>query len=82
MEKQRIALVTGGNRGIGLSIVEGLAEKGIKVLLACRDVKSGAQVAGNIAGDIHTVALDLTTPESDNMGWRRSVASFPSSIYW
>ncbi len=77
MEKQRIALVTGGNRGIGLSIVEGLAEKGIKVLLACRDVKSGAQVAGNIAGDIHTVALDLTTPESRQHGMEEISRQFP-----
>jgi NAD(P)-dependent dehydrogenase (short-subunit alcohol dehydrogenase family) len=37
----RIAVVTGANRGIGLEIVAGLAEEGFMVYLTSRDVKKG-----------------------------------------
>lgn len=35
-EPQRVALVTGGNRGIGYAIVRGLATRGLRVVLAGR----------------------------------------------
>ncbi len=33
----KIALVTGGNRGIGFGVCQGLAKEGIKTLLGSRD---------------------------------------------
>ncbi|BDX05228.1 SDR family NAD(P)-dependent oxidoreductase [Planctobacterium marinum] len=58
----RTALVTGGNRGIGLEVVKGYAEKGMKVILACRDVEQAkASLAGETMGDIHPITLDLSS---------------------
>ncbi|HYL02487.1 MAG TPA: SDR family NAD(P)-dependent oxidoreductase [Steroidobacteraceae bacterium] len=41
----RVALVTGGNRGIGLELVRQLLERGYRVVLASRDLARG-QAAG------------------------------------
>ncbi len=41
----KIALVTGGNRGLGFETCRQLAKKGMKVLLAARDAKKGADAA-------------------------------------
>ncbi|BDY04446.1 SDR family NAD(P)-dependent oxidoreductase [Ferrimonas sp. YFM] len=70
-EKQKVALVTGGNRGIGLATVHGLAQRGIKVLLGCRDLASGAQAAEGLEGDVNVVALNL----SDSAELQRQVAT-------
>ena len=37
----RVALVTGGNRGIGLEVVRQLAEKGVRTILASRKLADG-----------------------------------------
>ena len=39
--EKRIALVTGGNRGIGFAICRGLAKAGLGVVLTARDVAEG-----------------------------------------
>ncbi|XP_019434124.1 PREDICTED: (+)-neomenthol dehydrogenase-like isoform X1 [Lupinus angustifolius] len=39
--KQRYAVVTGSNKGIGLETVKGLASNGVKVVLTARDEKRG-----------------------------------------
>jgi enoyl-[acyl-carrier-protein] reductase (NADH) len=39
----RVAVVTGGNRGIGLEICRQLASKGVTVVLTARDEKRGAE---------------------------------------
>lgn len=42
MNSKRIALVTGGNKGIGLEIVRQLAQAGVHVVLGARDERRGA----------------------------------------
>ncbi|MFE8699754.1 SDR family NAD(P)-dependent oxidoreductase [Cytobacillus sp. FJAT-54145] len=37
----KVALVTGGNRGLGYELVKQLALKGFKVVLASRDQEQG-----------------------------------------
>jgi len=49
MAEQRIALVTGGNRGIGLEITRQLAKLGIRVLLGARDGVKGVTAARELA---------------------------------
>lgn len=44
----RRALVTGGNRGIGKAIAEGLVAEGLEVLLGVRDFAAGEVVADQI----------------------------------
>lgn len=56
----KTALVTGGNRGIGLAIVQGLAAKGYRVLLGSRDLNAGEKAAAQITGDVKAVQLDLS----------------------
>jgi len=41
MSDQKVALVTGGNRGIGLGIVEGLVREGFQVIMGSRNLDTG-----------------------------------------
>jgi NAD(P)-dependent dehydrogenase (short-subunit alcohol dehydrogenase family) len=60
---KRTALVTGGNRGIGLAAARQLAEKGYAVLLGSRDPKDGEEAAETLrrpGSDVSTVRVDLS----------------------
>lgn len=57
----RVAIVTGGNTGLGFETARMLAEHGAAVILAVRDVEKGRQAASRIAGDVTVQALDLTS---------------------
>jgi NAD(P)-dependent dehydrogenase (short-subunit alcohol dehydrogenase family) len=56
MAVQRIAVVTGGNRGIGLGICRQLAQLGLKVVLTARDPAKGAAARAKLLQD----GLDVT----------------------
>jgi NAD(P)-dependent dehydrogenase (short-subunit alcohol dehydrogenase family) len=63
MADKKIALVTGGNKGLGLEIVKQLAEKGYTVLLAAREDKA-QEPAKQLAAeglDVVPVRLDVTS---------------------
>lgn len=67
MTDARVALVTGGNRGIGFEIVRQLAQKGLKTVLASRDSVKGRTAAEQLAGaGVQTaiVALDVNDQAS------------------
>ncbi|WP_433112632.1 SDR family NAD(P)-dependent oxidoreductase [Micromonospora sp. CA-246542] len=55
-----VALVTGGNKGIGVAIVRGLASEGFTVLLGARRLDAGRAAAASIDGDVRPVLLDVT----------------------
>ena len=60
---QKIALVTGANKGIGRAAAEQLAARGITVLIGARDPRRGEEAAAALraaGGDAHAVTLDVT----------------------
>lgn len=60
MGEGRVALVSGGNRGIGLEVCRQLVEAGHRVLLGSRDVTRGEAAAeGMPKGSLRVVALDV-----------------------
>lgn len=63
---RRVAVVTGGNRGIGLEICRQLARKGLQVVLTSRDAEKGEAAAGRLAGEgLDVVAQVLDTTAAD-----------------
>lgn len=59
---QPIALVTGGNTGIGFEVARGLAQRGMTVYLGSRNMDRGTQAAAELKaeGDIRPLLLDVT----------------------
>lgn len=72
----RVALVSGGNRGLGLEICRQLAERGMTVLLGSRDPERGEEAARDLPGNVRAVRLDVT----DEAGVRELVDSVKSEF--
>lgn len=73
---QRVALVTGGNRGIGLGICRQLAAKGLHVILATRSIDNGNAAIAKLSNEGLQASLrqlDVDTPASidDTFAWIR-----------
>ncbi|WP_437708358.1 SDR family oxidoreductase [Sorangium sp. So ce448] len=65
----KVCIVTGGNTGIGKETARGLAQRGAKVVLACRDTGRGEAARDDIARstgrkDVEVIALDLGSKAS------------------
>lgn len=63
----RVALVSGGNRGLGLAIATRLAEQGMQVVLGVRDRLAGRdaeEALGRKGLFVHSHELDVTDPAS------------------
>lgn len=63
----RIALVTGANKGIGYEIAKQLAEANVVVLLGARDISRGQEAAEQLASqgiDVSVIRLDICDPQS------------------
>ncbi|MGA8036345.1 MAG: SDR family oxidoreductase [Candidatus Acidiferrales bacterium] len=62
---KKVALVTGGNKGIGLETARQLAAKGFTVLLGARDIVKGDAAAAGLRKeglDVQAVKIDVANP--------------------
>jgi NAD(P)-dependent dehydrogenase (short-subunit alcohol dehydrogenase family) len=59
----KVAVVTGGTRGIGLMIARGLLGAGATVYISSRNAEAGEAAASQLAadGEIHSIPADLST---------------------
>ncbi|MBY0224719.1 MAG: SDR family oxidoreductase [Hyphomicrobium sp.] len=67
MAVSRVALVSGGNRGIGLEIARQLARRGMLVVIGSRDLEKGQAAAKTIIDEgypTEVVRLDITDEAS------------------
>jgi NAD(P)-dependent dehydrogenase (short-subunit alcohol dehydrogenase family) len=56
----KIALVTGANKGIGFAIVTELALRGFTVYLGSRNLENGKNAASKLTGKVIPVQIDVT----------------------
>jgi NAD(P)-dependent dehydrogenase (short-subunit alcohol dehydrogenase family) len=63
----RIALVTGANKGLGKEVARQLARLGMTVLMGSRDTASGEAAAADLAAsalDVRPIQIDVTAADS------------------
>jgi NAD(P)-dependent dehydrogenase (short-subunit alcohol dehydrogenase family) len=66
MNKKRIALVTGANRGLGFETSRQLSQQGITVLMGSRSTTRGRNTVRNLRDEglpVEFIHLDVTRPE-------------------
>ena len=77
--ENKVAIVTGGNRGIGVGIVRALADAGADIVIAARNAEQCEQVAAEVrAGGRQAlaVATDVTQADQVQVLIDRTVAEF------
>lgn len=64
----KVALITGANKGIGLETARQLGSKGIIILLGCRDIEKGNNAAAElIKEDINAIPVQLDVTKEDQI---------------
>jgi NAD(P)-dependent dehydrogenase (short-subunit alcohol dehydrogenase family) len=66
LKQSKIVLVTGGNRGIGFAIAQGLLQKGCEVIITARSLDKAQESAEKLQalGKITPIELDVTDDHS------------------
>ncbi len=64
MSENRVALITGANKGIGLQIAKDLGGHGFTVLVGSRKLENGEKAAASIGERAHALQLDVTDSSS------------------
>ncbi len=63
-KQSKTALVTGGNRGIGFAIANGLLQKGYEVIITSRSLDKATEAAKKLQGIVIPVKLDVSDDRS------------------
>lgn len=64
MAKDRIALVTGANQGVGFQVAKELVADGVTVFVGSRGLERGEEAAKRIGQGAIPIQLDVTDPDS------------------
>jgi len=62
--KEKVALVTGANTGVGFQIAKALATDGYTVYVGARDLQKGAAAVTQIGSNAKAIQLDITDTQS------------------
>ena len=77
---QRVAIVTGGSKGLGLAMASGLASAGANLVLVSRNADELAQAAEQIqqesSANVLAVPADVTNPDDINNVVNRTIDRF------
>jgi len=66
--KGQVGIVTGGTRGIGKAIAEGLAKKGVNVVVAGRNLNAAHEVAGSLSAlGVKAIGIKLDVSNSEEV---------------
>ena len=67
-QKGRLAVVTGGNRGLGLEIVLALAAKGAHVVIATRDLAKAEAAAASVRRQVPDTSVEAMLLDQSDLG--------------
>lgn len=73
----RVAVVTGGNGGLGLETVRQLGRKGAHVIMAARNMAKATKAAAEIRPDVSDTALDVRNLDLSSMA---SIEAFATGV--
>ena len=62
--KDRVYVVTGASRGLGLAGAQALVADGARVVVCARDEQRLAEVAESLGGNDHALAVRVTSPRA------------------
>lgn len=63
IENDRIAMVTGASRGLGLAMTRALAERGWSLIIDARNQKDLSEAATALGSDVVAISGDIADPE-------------------
>ncbi len=74
MKNEKIALVTGANKGIGFEVARQLASAGFRVFLGARNVEAGHAAAEELSADGTVTFLEIDIADAESI--RRAAEKF------